>query len=139
MMRDTVSNKNPYYIPKYRRLELKYYCLQYPIWEQAYNSLSSLDSRPMDWINFYNFFQTNMHADPVAKRAIAMQKYSSKMDLIKNIAKESDEDLAPYILLGVTKGKSYEWLYANMQIPCSKDTYYSRCRKFFWLLNKHKD
>lgn len=45
-IRAEVSKKNPYWIEKHRYYELKHFCLQYPIWKQAYLSLSGLSSKP---------------------------------------------------------------------------------------------
>ena len=33
-VRTSLSKRNPYYIPKYVRMELKYFCLQYPEWKK---------------------------------------------------------------------------------------------------------
>ena len=138
-MRDEISVKNQYYISKFRRLELKYFCKQYPVWEKAYNSLASLDSRPDDLNKFNAYIKSSLHADPVAKRATALAEFSKKMDLVRKAAIETDKDLAEYIIVSVTQGKPYEWLYVNMNIPCCRDTYFMKCRKFFWLLNKYRD
>lgn len=47
-IRPELSKKNPYWIEKHRYYELKHFCLQYPIWRQAYNSLGGLSSRQSD-------------------------------------------------------------------------------------------
>lgn len=139
MTRSELSEKNIYYLPKYRRYELKYYCLQFPIWKKAYDSLSTLDYRKKDLNDFNNYIKSNNYGDPTAKRALALEHFSKKMDLIKKTAIEADEELCDYILIGVTQGKSYDWLYANKNIPCSKGTYYDRYHRFFWLLSKYRD
>ena len=51
----------------------------------------------------------------------------------------ADKDLAKYILMAVTYGHSYTYLKAKLDIPCSKDTYYDRYRKFFWILSDLRD
>jgi len=43
-----------------------------------------------------------------------------------------------YILKAVTEGLSYTYLRTRMDIPCGKDMYYDRYRKFFWLLSQER-
>lgn len=139
MIRSEVSAKNKYYISKYRYYELKYHCLQYPIWKKAYDSLSSLSNRPSDLERFNDYIRSNDIGDPTAKRAIALAEFSTKIDRIKKCCYEADNELSDYILKGVTNGYTYDWLYTNMNIPCSRGTYYDRYRKFFWILNKERN
>lgn len=47
----------------------------------------------------------------------------------------TDETMGKYILLAVTQGLSFLQLKMQYDMPCSKNTYYDRYRKFFWLLN----
>lgn len=53
--------------------------------------------------------------------------------------KGGDPDLGEYILAAVTQGLTYETCKTRFDIPCSRDTYYDRYRKFFWLLHKVRD
>lgn len=133
-IRSELSEKNPYWIEKHRYLELKHFCLQYPIWKKAYNSLDALSGRPFDLA----LFKTTEVGDPTARCAIAKAFYSERMDTVKQIATKTDKDLEKYLLLGVTEGLSYDELKARYDIPCCKDTYYECYRKFFWLLNKER-
>ena len=77
-----------------------------------------------------------MHGDPTAKCAEAKAFFSERMNLVRDAAEQADDELADYILYGVTEGVPYNTLVTRMSIPCSKDTYYDRYRKFFWILNK---
>ena len=128
--------KNSYWIERHRYYELKHFCLQYPIWKKAYASLDGLSRRPSDLSIF-----VTIHAcsDPTTKCAIAKIYYSDRMELVNRIAIRTDPDLARYILLGVTEGWSYDALKTKLAIPCGKDTYYDRYRRFFWLLNKERE
>ena len=56
--------------------------------------------------------------------------------MIEHTARQADPELADYILKGVTEGLSYDIIKARMNVPCCKDVYYDKYRKFFWLLNK---
>ena len=56
--------------------------------------------------------------------------------MIEKTAKEADNELSEYIVIGVTENMSYDLLRVTYNIPCCKDIYYDRYRRFFWLLNK---
>ena len=56
--------------------------------------------------------------------------------IIEQAAKETNEELSDYILLGVTVGYSYNILRVRYSIPCCQETYYNLYRKFFWLLDQ---
>lgn len=135
-VRPELSEKNKYWVEKHRYYELKHFCLQYPIWKKAYLALNGLSARPTDLITFN---QNGGCGDPTSNRAIAMTRYSSKIQMIEKVAKETDPELARYILVAVTEALSYEHLKARLDIPCCRDTYYDRYRRFFWLLNKERD
>lgn len=59
--------------------------------------------------------------------------------MVEQTAIEADANLAYYILKAVTEGLSYSHLKARLEIPCGKDMYYDRYRRFFWLLSKIRD
>lgn len=135
-IRPELSIKNKYHIDKHRHYELKHFCLQYPSWKKAYAdfsspsiSLSMLERTP----------NGNLPGDPTAKRAILKAQYAEKIDLIERVAKETDRYLYEYIIKGVTEGLSYTYLKSRLEIPCGKDLYYDRYRKFFWLLSESRN
>lgn len=133
VIRPELSEKSKYWIEKHRYYELKHFCLQYPIWKKAYNSLDSLSCRPYD---LAAISKTNMVNDPTAKCAEAKLFYSDRMSMVEQAAKETEKDLSSYILKAVTEGISYEHLRVRFEVPCCKDTYYDLYRRFFWILNK---
>lgn len=135
LIRPEISQKNKYYLSKHRHYELKHFCLQYPSWKEIHKqfekpsfSISSLENIPTN----------NLPSDPTAKRAILKAYYSERIDLIEKTAKAADEYLYSYILKAVTEGLSYTYLNTKFGMPCSKDTYYDRYRRFFWLLNNSR-
>lgn len=132
-IRPELSKKNKYWVEKHRYYELKHFCLQYPIWKQAYASLDGLSKRPKDLTSLKN---TNYIGDPTAKCAEAKLYYSDRIFTIESIASEVSPELSTYIIKAVTEGVSYEHLKTRLGIPCSRDTYYDLYRRFFWLLNK---
>lgn len=132
-IRAEVSLKNKYHIDKHRHYELKHFCLQYPGWKKAYEdfdnpsiSLSSIERVPT----------SNLPGDPTAKRALMKARYAEKMELIEKVAMETDRYLCDYILKAVTENLSYTYLKSKLEIPCGKDMYYDRYRRFFWLLSE---
>ena len=132
VIRAEVSIKNKYWIDKHRHYELKHFCLQYPTWKKLYSdfnnssiSLSTIDKMPT----------SNLPGDPTAKRALMKAHYSEKINLLERAAKEADRYLYEYIIKGVTENLSYTYLKSKYDIPCGKDMYYDRYRRFFWILN----
>lgn len=132
VIRPALSMKNKYWISKHRHYELKHFCLQYPTWKKIYTdledtniSLSALDKMPT----------SNLPGDPTAKRAMVKTQLSERIEMIESIAREADNYLWHYILKAVTENLSYTYLKAKLDIPCGKDMYYDRYRKFFWLLS----
>ena len=128
-----LSEKSMYWIEKHRYYELKHFCLQYPIWKRAYANLDGIGQRPTD---LTAFLKKNPDGDPTARCAEAKLFYLERIEMLINVAKETDLGLWDYILTGVTEGISYDKLRAYENIPCCRDVYYDLYRRFFWLLNK---
>ena len=128
VIRPTVSNKNRYQISKHRYYELKHFCLQYPEWKDLYLS-RSLYSRS------FNEIKSRMY-DSTADKAIQQAELAHNMAIIENTAIDTDPDLSIYIFKAVTEGVSYPYLQTVMDIPCGRDMFYERYRRFFWLLDQ---
>jgi hypothetical protein len=135
-IRPELSVKNKYWIDKHRHYELKHFCLQYPEWQRAYNAFSD-PSIPLSTIE--RVPTSNLPGDPTAKRAIMKTKYAEKMHLIEKTARATDKYLWEYILKAVTENLSYTYLKSKLDIPCGRDMYYDRYRRFFWLLSEAKN
>lgn len=133
VIRPYLSEKNKYWIDKHRHYELKHFCLQYPMWKKSYLALNNLGTS-LSRLEITS--SNNQPGDPTAKNAIQKAYYSERIELIEKAAKEADDQLYPYILKAVTEGLSYTYLKARLEIPCGRDMYYDRYRRFFWLLNK---
>ena len=136
VIRAEISEKSKYYIDKHRYYELKHFCLQYKEWKKAYESCnesvifaSSLEHSPA----------SNIPSDLTAKYAMKKLYYGERIKLIEQAAIDADEFLYPYILKAVTEGLSYTYLKAKLEIPCCRDMYYDRYRRFFWLLSELRD
>lgn len=134
VIRPEISRKNKYWIDRHRHYELKHFCLQYPEWKRAYYLSPGISS------SFGNELPgSDSHGDPTVKLAMRKVMYMERIKLIERIAGEADKDLRDYILKGVTEGLSYTYLRTKMNMPCSRDMYYDRYRKFFWLLDNARD
>ena len=136
IIRPEISKKNKYWISKDRYYELKHFCLQYPIWKSTYAAFCDVDI-PLSMIE--NAPTSNMPGDPTGKRAIMKAYYKEKIDLIERIAADADKYLYEYILKAVTEELSYTYLRSKLDIPCGRDMYYDRYRRFFWLLSHARD
>ena len=136
VIRPEISTRNKYYIDKHRHYELKHFCLQYPLWKRTY---ASLDELSVSLSKMEAVPGSNAPSDPTAKCAIKKAYYLERIKLIEDIAKQADEFLHTYILKAVTEELSYTYLRNKLNIPCGRDTYYDRYRRFFWLLSKARN
>ena len=135
-VRAELSLKNKYHIGKHRHYELKHFCLQYPKWKRAY--IDSLDGdTPLSMID--GSMMSDGVYDPTSSRAITRAYYSERMQMLEEVAKAADIYLWRYILRAVTEGLSYTYLKTKLDIPCGRDMYYDRYRRFFWLLSETRD
>lgn len=130
--RSTLSPKNKYWIPKFRYLELKNFCLQYPDWKLTLKEISLLQSHSV-------VTPTSDPSDPTNKMAVCRLRYEENIQLIESIAELSDPDLAKWIIRGVTENLSYDYLKYQLEIPAGRDMYYDRYRRFFWILDQRKN
>lgn len=126
-------NEDKYNISKHRFKELYYFCLQYDEWKDELkyktDNLKSqeLSSTPISHSN----------TSTVENLAIRRQQLESKCKLIEQTAMETDSELYQYIIKAVTNEYvTYKYLQTIMNIPCSRNTYYDRRRKFYYLLSK---
>lgn len=132
LIRAELSKKNKYWISKHRHYELKHFCLQYPEWKKAYalrTGRSVCLSTVKTSLQNHNFLYS-----PFSNNSM-LSNYTELIEMIEKTAMEADPYLYEYILKGVTEGRSYTYLKAVLGIPCGKDMYYDRYRKFFWLLS----
>lgn len=129
-IRPVLSTKNPNHISKHRYYELKHFCLQYHEWrkelEQLYLEPGSLKM---------NHHTDSELSDRTADLAMRRSKIKRKMELVEQAAVETDPELADYILIAVTDGKSYEFLRMRKGIPCCRDCFYECYRRFFKVLS----
>lgn len=136
VIRPEISENNKYWISKHRHYELKHFCLQYPTWKREILNMhiSGKSSSIVERIP-----SGNLPGDPVGDFVSSKLQYLDKIKLIERIAREADGYLHNYILQAVTEGHSYVYLKSRLKIPCSRDVYYDRYRRFFWLLSQERN
>lgn len=131
-IRPEVSKKNKYWIDRHRYYELKHFCLQYNTWKKISNSL-------IEPARSFNEIRTDVGMNrPTEISTILRADYIYRMEMVEKAAKEADMFLEKYILKSVTENLSYTYLKTALNIPCSRDLYYDRYRRFFWILNEYR-
>ena len=136
-IRPELKTTNEFYISKHRYYELKHFCLQYDEWkrkilsveEAIHGARPSFDDTTLESVSF---------SDSTGNQAVKLAELKHNCELVESMAKASDRFLSKYILMAVTKDVSYTTLRTKYSIPCGKDYYYNRYRKFFWLLSKER-
>lgn len=126
-----LSRNNKYWIPKYRYLELKNYCLQYPGWKMALKEMNYLKTKT-------EIIPSGNVPDPTNDYALKRLKYEQSIEFIESIARATDPCIADWLIKGVTENYTYDYLRCKMDIPAGREMYYDRYRKFFWILDKKK-
>lgn len=132
-----LSKRNPYKLDKHRYYELKHFCLQYPDWKKKYLSIDGYSKYDLN--NIVGLRKVGGRFSPTEECAVAREKYLKKMEMVEQSCISADTDLKDYILEAVTKDRSYNYLSTMLEMPCSRDMYYDRYRKFFWALDKLRD
>lgn len=128
-----ISEKK-YGINKHRFLELKHHCLQYQDWRRELVNMQ-------DTVKAIQYGKEGKGSPSIGSAteslAIRRTELEEKCKTIEQTAIEADPELYQYILEGVTTDyATYRYLKDAKKIPCGKDMYYDRRRKFFYLLSK---
>ena len=127
VIRNEISRKNENYISKHRYLELKHFCLQYSEWERKWREIAVIRAYDPEKIPGEDF--PSKLVEDVAIRRMTLER---NMQMVWDICKQADESIADYIFECVTTGRSFKYMEG---IPCGKDYFYERYRKFFKLLD----
>lgn len=129
-----LSTKNPYYLTKHRFYEVYHYAMQYQEWKDEYRTTEqTMRGIAYDGVKV----KSSGSGDTLERVAIRLTELSEKIEMLEAVARETDKDLSEYILRGATDEQvTYNYLSMVLHIPCSRNTYYSLRRKFYWLLSK---
>lgn len=128
-IRPVIRISSPYYISKERFYELKHFCLQYSDYKRR------IVLERAKWHQgtvFSTVTKNNSYTDKTGSIASKCALYEGYIEAIESCSKRAGGDISSWIFKAVTEGKSYATLYP----PCSKNYFYTRYRRFFWLLDK---
>lgn len=134
VIRPELSKKNKYWIGKHRYYELKHFCLQYKDWVKKYEELQDIHTQAVNYRAISVDCERNINQ--VEKTALYLAATKDKIELVEATSKLAGGDISKWLLKAVTEGLSYTYLSNVMDIPCSRDMYYDRYRKFFYILSK---
>jgi len=128
-------NEKKYQISKRRFAELYNFCLQYNEWKDELQYKTDGVGSPA----ITDMPVTHGNSDSTQVIAMRRKELSDKCRLVEQTAIEADPEIYQYILKAVTnEGISYHYLRTIMDIPCGKNMYYDRRKKFYWLLSRKK-
>lgn len=130
-----MSENNEYYLDKHRKCELMHFCKQYKKWQEA---LADVQGWVITRTDEERVDNKGYVSDPTARAAAIRKFYSDRIGMIEKAAYEADPTIARYLIKGATEDVSYDNLRLMHMIPCSKETYYNRLQKFFWILDKKR-
>lgn len=128
-------NRSKYGISKNRFKELYYWCLQYHEWKDELRYKADT----MRSIEITDMPAVHGGSDPTQQLAVRRAELEQNCQMIEQTVQEADPELYQYLLKAVTdENATYWYLSTIMGIPCSRNTYYERRRKFYWLLSQKK-
>lgn len=121
-----------YTLSQKRLNTVKSYAREYPDWikQIAYMTHVSSSQRFGDQKNI-----AKGAGRPTENLALRRVQISKKIDMIEKTAREVDPFIYKYLIKGVTEGVPYEKLFSS-GITCSRNTYYTRRRMFYWKLSE---
>ena len=127
-IRSTFSKKSKYYISQHAFLTVYHHCLNYADWKAEYDASIGLQHGNSDG--------GSRIGNPTASQAIRLMDLSKRIDLIRNTAHDVEPDLDPWLLMYVTdESMTFDKLKA-LGMPCERDMFYDRRRKFYWIMAK---
>ncbi|WP_343208218.1 hypothetical protein [Anaerolentibacter hominis] len=126
-------NSKKYDISKHRFAELYHFCLQYNEWKEQLKIYRDTLKSP----RITGMPVQHGTADLTAELAVQRSLLTDKCSIVEETAREIDDEIFPYLLKAVTnEGITYNYLALVCGMPCGKDRYYDRRRKFYCLLSQ---
>ncbi len=127
-----MSEKNEYYLPKEEFLTVLHFSLQYPHW------VKELQQEP-DTSKAITYdgekVQTSGGYDAAAETAMRRYMLEKKKKLVEDTAREVAPEIYDYLILSVAYGWTF-WQLQGKGMPCSKNTFYTLRRRFYYELSK---
>ena len=110
-----------------------HFAYQYHDWKKELSGLTDTSKA----IQYSDMPKGNINPDPTGDLVERRERLVRNVDIVEQFAMESDPELYEWLMLGVTNdGVNYNSLHTLKGIPCSRNTYYDRRRKFYYLLSK---
>lgn len=110
-----------------------HFAYQYHEWKKELSGLTDTSKA----IQYSDMPRGSMDPDPTGELVERRERLVRSIDIIESCARRADPELYEWIMLGVTNdGVNYDSLLTLKGIPCSRNTYYDRRRKFYYLLSK---
>lgn len=126
------SAKSKYFIPKETFLTVIHYCKQYPMWETEL-SITLDQSKAIRYDG--DRVQTSNQYDPTAEPAIKRADIARKKEQVDQVAQLVAGSTYKWLIMGVCYDMPY-YVLKQKGIPCGKDMYYDRRRKFYYEMSK---
>ena len=129
------KESNKYYLPKQTYMTAIYYAQQYDSWHQELEAMGSV-IQGIDYSK--DRVQTSGTSDSTSELAMRREKIESKIRMVDDIIHQicrGNKAMEKYIRLGVCYGLTF-WQLEAQKIPCGKDMYYSKRRRFYWLMSR---
>lgn len=131
MMARRSAKTGKWKISKHAFYAALHYALQYPEWKDEYEMLSD-STRAIVYDN--PCVQVTIDANPTERLAERRAELADKIRIVEEAAKEAEPSLYNWLLMGVTREYATFSFLQGLDIPCGKDMYYDRRRKFYYLL-----
>lgn len=133
--RPQVSTKNKYWISKHRFYEISHHCYQYDEWKDELRRLRQ--DIGVKAVNMDGMPHGTEVGRPTESIAVRICDLEDKIKMVEQAAIDSDPEIAEFILKAVTEdGITFNYLKNVMGIPCERDMYYDRRRKFYWIMSQ---
>lgn len=129
--RTRVSPNNRWWLPENAFREALYFAYQYKELKDELEVIGTGERA----INYDPQPKGTATSKPVEDLAIKRSKIADKIARIESACRLTDAELYPWLILGVTDREiGYDYLSTRLNIPCSRNTYYERRRKFYYIL-----
>ncbi len=125
-------NEKKYNIDKHRFMELYYHCLQYQKWKEE---LRYIDDQVRS-VQYGTMRSGSAGGSALERAAIRRRELEEKCEIIEQTTVEADPEIHQYILTGVTQEYATFRYLKHLGMPCERDMYYDRRRKFYYILSK---
>lgn len=128
-----LSRKNRWWISKHSYYAAYHFAMKYREWKDEYKNLENTLSSP----GYDNMPHGSGISKPTEDDGIKKAELDTKITLIEQTVREADKEMYRWLLKAVTQeGITYNYLKQIMDIPFSRNTFYDRRRRFYYLLSK---